>query len=95
MRLSRENPGDGETTLRFAQNPNLHIRIIIFIFVTLFITETENDHSAESGISPSQAMEGLDCAISFFEKTGILVSLSDMKILKRVRDELLKIKNRI
>ncbi|XP_029040190.1 jerky protein homolog-like isoform X1 [Osmia bicornis bicornis] len=57
--------------------------------------ETENDHYTESEISPSQAMEGLDCAISFFEKTGILISLSDMKILKRVRDELLKIKNQI
>nr|XP_012139977.1 PREDICTED: jerky protein homolog-like isoform X2 [Megachile rotundata] len=57
-------------------------------------TDTESEHHIESEISPAMAMEGLDSVISFFEETGE-ISLSDMKVLKRVREQLLKIKNQI
>lgn len=57
--------------------------------VILFITEIENDDLTDAEISPSKALEAADCLILFCEKTEI--SISDMKVLRRLRQRIAKL----
>ncbi|XP_033329939.2 uncharacterized protein LOC117222387 isoform X3 [Megalopta genalis] len=60
--------------------------------VFLFTVDIKNDQQIQNEISPSKAMESLNCVISFLEKNEE-ISLSDMETLKRIRERLLKIRN--
>ncbi|XP_029048965.1 jerky protein homolog-like [Osmia bicornis bicornis] len=51
--------------------------------------EIENDDLTDAEISPSKALEAADCLILFCEKTEI--SISDMKVLRRLRQRIAKL----
>nr|XP_012139989.1 PREDICTED: jerky protein homolog-like isoform X2 [Megachile rotundata] len=56
--------------------------------------DTEIDDPVEKEVTPSVALKDIDCAISFFECNGG-ISLSDIKILKRIKGQLLNLKNQL
>nr|XP_012147246.1 PREDICTED: jerky protein homolog-like isoform X1 [Megachile rotundata] len=77
--------------------PSLTDEEIIDVVQHLSDDETDssdNEESTESNISPATAIDGLNCAIQFFEQSR-LITQSEMNNLKRIKRRLFKIKNQI